>query len=119
MIRYNLRHSVPVRLDDTYDAATGTYGWYFPIPLGGTQIKSSSRMRIDFGFSSGLYQNGGCETLRTAAKKRMTATSGDWSWASHERAVDGADYEGMPILDKDFGDGDYAPVNPYIGRSTS
>ena len=114
MIRYNLRHSVPVRLDDTYDAATGTYGWYFPIPLGGTQIKSSSRMRIDFGFSSGLYQNGGCETLRTAAKKRMTATSGDWSWASHERAVDGADYEGMPILDKDFGDGDYAPVNPYI-----
>lgn len=114
MIRYNLRHSVPVRLDDTYDAATGTYGWYFPIPLGGTEIKSSSRMRIDLAFSKGLYQNGGCETLRTTANKRMTDQSGDWSWAPHDRNVDGADYEGMPILEKDFGDGDLAPINPYI-----
>ena len=114
MIRYNLRHSVPIRLDDTYDAATGTYGWYFPIPLGGTEIKSASRMRIDLGFSSGIYQNGGCETLRQPGKIRFSAAGGHWSWAPHKREIDGADYDGMPEWEKDQGDKEHAPVNPYI-----
>jgi len=115
-IRYYLRHAVPVKLDDTYDPATGTYDWYIPIPLGGTTIKSSSRMRIDIGFSSGIYQNGGCETLRTPAKKRFVAggASSDWSWAAHKRDVDGADYAGVPAWDKDQGDIEQAPKNPYI-----
>ena len=113
-LRYYLRHAVPVKLEDTYDAATGTYDWYIPIPLGGTTIKSSSRMRIDIGVSSGIYQNGICETLRTPAKKRLSATSGDWSWSPHTRDEDGADYDGVPVWDKDQGDIEQAPVNPYI-----
>ena len=115
-IRYYLRHAVPVKLDDTYDPATGTYDWYIPIPLGGTTIKSSSRMRIDIGFSSGIYQNGMCETLRTPAKKRFVTggSSSDWSWAAHMRDVDGADYAGVPAWEKDQGDIEQAPKNPYI-----
>ena len=116
-IRDLLRGSQPVKLEDTYDASTGTYDWYFPVPLGSTTIKSSSRMRIDLGFSYGIYQNGACETLRSTASKRMNANSGDWSWAPHKEGNSSAervDYEGMPILDKDFGDQDLAPVNPYI-----
>lgn len=113
-LRYYLRHAVPVKLEDTYDAATGTYDWYIPIPLGGTTIKSSSRMRIDIGVSSGIYQNGICETLRTPAKKRLSSTSGDWSWSPHTRDEDGADYDGVPVWDKDQGDIEQAPVNPYI-----
>lgn len=113
-LRYYLRHAVPVKLEDTYNAATGTYQWYIPVPLGGTTIKSSSRMRIDLGFSSGIYQNGICETLRQPSKKRFSATSGDWSWSPHERDVDGADYAGLPSWDKDQGDIEAAPVNPYI-----
>jgi hypothetical protein len=113
-LRYYLRHAVPVKLEDTYDPATGTYDWYIPIPLGGTTIKSSSRMRIDIGVSSGIYQNGICETLRTPAKKRLSATSGDWSWSPHKRDEDGADYDGVPVWDKNQGDYEQAPVNPYI-----
>ena len=115
-IRYYLRHAVPVKLEDTYNPGTGTYDWYIPIPLGGTTIKSSSRMRIDIGFSSGIYQNKMCETLRTPAKKRLVTggASPDWSWAAHQRDVDGADYDGVPAWDKDQGDFEQAPVNPYI-----
>ncbi len=116
-IRDLLRGATPVKLEDTYNASTGTYGWYLPVPLGSTTIKSSSRMRIDFGFSYGIYQNGNCETLRSPASKRMTSTTGDWSWAAHtagNSSAERVDYEGMPVLDKDFGDGDLAPIDPYI-----
>ena len=115
-IRYYLRHATPVKLEDTYNPATGEYDWYIPIPLGGTTIKSSSRMRIDIGFSSGIYQNNMCETLRTPAKKRLITggSSPDWSWAAHKRDEDGADYDGVPAWDKDQGDFEQAPVNPYI-----
>lgn len=113
-IRYNLRHAVPQKLEDTYNITTGTYDWYIPINLGGTLIKSSSRMRIDIGFSSGIYQNGGCETLRNPAVKRFTANSTDWSWMAHSREVDGADFDGVPSWDKDQGDIENAPENPYI-----
>ena len=113
-IRGLLRGAMPVKLEDTYDAATGMYSWYYPIPLGSTTIKSSSRMRMDLGFSVGLYQNGKCAPLRSTPQKRMSATTGDWSWAPHTREEDGADYEGMLDADKDFGDSDFAPVNPYI-----
>jgi hypothetical protein len=115
-LRYYLRHAVPVKLEDTYNPATGEYDWYIPVPLGGTTIKSSSRMRIDLGFSSGIYQNNMCETLRTPAKKRLVTggNSPDWSWAAHKRDVDGADYEGVPAWDKDQGDFEQAPINPYI-----
>ena len=113
-LRYYLRHAVPVKLEDTYNPATGEYDWYIPVPLGGTTIKSSSRMRIDLGFSSGIYQNGQCETLRTPAKKRLKVGLGDWSWDPHKRDVDGADYAGIPEWDKDQGDIEQAPVNPYI-----
>lgn len=113
-IRYYLRHAVPVKLEDTYNPNTGEYDWYIPIPLGGTMIKSSSRMRIDIGFSSGIYQNGICETLRTPGKKRLTANSGDWTWKAHYREIDGADYAGVPVWDKDQGDIEQAPVNPFI-----
>ncbi len=113
-IRELLRGAIPVKLEDTYNSATGTYDWYIPIPLGSTTIKSSSRMRMDLGFSKGLYQNGKCDPLRTAPEKRMSATSGDWTWAPHKRDVDGADYAGMPVWGKDDGDQDEAPVNPYV-----
>lgn len=116
-IRDLLRGATPVKLEDTYNASTGTYGWYLPVPLGSTTIKSSSRMRIDFGFSYGIYQNGNCETLRSPASKRMTSTTGDWSWAAHtagNSSAERVDYEGMPVLDKDFGDAELAPIDPYI-----
>ena len=116
-LRDLLRAALPVRLDDTYNPKDGTYSYYFPAPLGSTTIKSQSRMRVDFGFSSGISNDGfkTCETLRQPGKKRFTKDSGDWSWSPHEFLVDGADYDGMPIEDKDYGDIDNEiPINQFI-----
>ena len=113
-IRDLLRGAPPIRLDDTYNPATGEYDYYIPVPLGSTMIKSSSRMRLDLAFSKGLYQNGKCDPLYSPAEKRMSAEIGDWSWRAHKRDVDGADYAGMPVWEKDEGDQDEAPVNPYV-----
>lgn len=116
-LRDLLRAALPVRLEDTYNAKEGTYSYYFPAPLGSTTIKSQSRMRIDFGFSSGISNDNyiTCETMRTPGKKRFTKESGDWSWAPHEFLKDGADYDGMPVEDKDYGDTDNeVPINQFI-----
>ena len=116
-LRDLMRAALPVRLDDTYNPTTGKYSYYFPVPLGSSIIKSQSRLRVDLTYSSGISNDGykTCETLRAPAKKHMDKTTGDWSWASHEFLVDGADYDGMPQEDKDYGDLDNdIPVNPYI-----
>ena len=113
-IRDNLRGAPPIKLPDTYNPAKGTYDWYIPVPLGSTMIKSSSRMRLDLAFSKGYYQNKKCDPLYQPADKRMSAESGDWTWRAHKRDVDGADYDGMPVWEKDDGDVDQAPVNPYV-----
>ncbi len=118
-IRGLLRGSQAVKLEDTYDPATGKYDWYFPAPLGSTTIKSSSRMRIDLGFSKGMHQPGStvCEPLRSTPQKRFSKDSGDWTWSPHVQGAspsERVDYEGMPMLDKDFGDDDMAPVDPYL-----
>lgn len=113
-IRANLRGAMPVRLDDTYDAATGKYDYYFPIDLGSTTIQTSSRLRLDVAFNKGLYQNEQCDPLYTSPDKHMDSTTGDWTWAPHTRAEDGADYDGMWFEDKDWGDTYQAPVNPYV-----
>lgn len=116
-IRDSLRHGLPVQLADTYNPEDGTYSYYFPARLGSTMIKSQSRLRIDFGFSSGLSNDNyeTCETLRQPGKKRFSKNSGDWSWRAHTFLEDGADYDGMPVEDKDYGDVDAeVPIDPYI-----
>ena len=116
-LRDLMRAALPVRLDDTYDPATGKYSYYFPAPLGSTVIKSQSRLRVDFGFSYGISNDGykTCETLRQPGKKRFSKNSGDWSWRPHSYLEDGADYEGMPVYTKDYGDIDVnVPIDPYI-----
>ena len=116
-LRDLLRAALPVRLDDTFNPKDSTYSYYFPAPLGSSVIKSQSRLRVDFGFSSGISNDGykTCETVRQAGKKRFSKNTGDWSWRPHTFLEDGADYDGMPIEDKDYGDTDNeVPVNQFI-----
>lgn len=114
-IRSNLRHAAPVKLGDTYNPNTNEYGWYFPINLGPTTIKSSSRLRLDMMFTRGIANNGICDELNTTPVKVPTVAAGDWSYRVHKKTDgDPVDYEGMPAEDKDFGDDQLAPINPYI-----
>ena len=115
-LRDLFRRTFPVRIDNSYDSTAGTYTYYYPVPLGSTTIAPKSRLRIDLGFSSGMSndQYMSCETFRMPAKKKFSKESSDWSWMAHEKDVDGADFEGIPLLDRDYGDTGKAPINPYI-----
>ena len=139
VLNEGFRHVRPVKIEDTYDAATGTWQWYFPIPLGPTVIKSSSRFRVDVLFVARIRSPGQDDPLDVAPQNKklycndngtwywvsdedkigatLTANPGDWSWMPHSKANgDYADYPGMPCISKDAGDLDFgvAPVNPYV-----
>ena len=125
------RKTFPQKIEDTYDPTDGTWQWYFPIPLGSTIIKSTSRLRIDVMFDrrsewephldlmndtpkKKFYCNDG-SSWTSQAKDKLPQNPGDWSWMPHSRENgDYADFEGIPCLPKNFGDDDLAPINPYV-----
>ena len=133
-----LRDAHPVKIEDTYDDATGTWQWYFPLNLGSTVIKSSSRLRFDVRFdhrspyppykdlmneapNKKLYCYSGnkwyAPSNETPGAPTLDENPGDWSWMPHSRANgEELDYPGMPCIEKDEGDKDFdaAPVNPYV-----
>ena len=138
VLNEGFRHVRPVKIEDTYDAESKTWQWYYPIPLGSTVIKSSSRFRIDVLFVARIRAPGQDDPLDTPPQnKRLYCRSGntwhwvtntqtietidknpgDWSWMPHstDNAED-IDYPGMPCEDKNVGDVDFeaAPVNPYV-----
>ncbi len=133
-----LRDIQPVKIEDTYDAASGTWQWYFPLNLGSTVIKSSSRLRFDVRFDhrspyppykdlmneapqKKLYCKSGnkwyAPSDEFAGAVSLDANPGDWSWMPHSRENnEEKDYPGMPCINKDEGDIDFdaAPENPYV-----
>ena len=116
-VRALMRDSKPEPLPDTYDPATGKQSYYFPVPLGPAVVRSASRVRLDFMFSQGGSNDGfeHCETHRIPQKKQLGVNTGDWSWRPHKFLEDGADYAGMPVESKDYGDFDTdIPINPFI-----
>ena len=135
----SLRDIKPEKIEDTYDAATGTWQWYFPLELGSTVIKSSSRLRFDVRFDHRSPWPPYKDLMNEAPNKKLycladdgkwyapsdeysgasavMSNPGDWSWMPHSKANgDYADYPGMPCINKDDGDTDFdaAPVNPYV-----
>jgi len=133
-----LRDAHPVKIEDTYDAATGTWQWYFPLNLGSTVIQSASRLRFDVRFdhrspfppykdlmnespNKKLYCKEGnkwyAPSHEYARALVLDENPGDWSWMPHSRENgEEKDYPGMPCITKDDGDIDFdaAPVNPYV-----
>ncbi len=132
------RHARPVKIEDTYDEKTKTWQWYFPIPLGSTVIKSSSRFRVDVLFVARIRAVGQDDPLDIppqnkrlycrsgdkwhwvtdiTSQESLDANPGDWSWMPHSRTNDEEkDYPGMPCEEKDAGDIDLdlAIENPYV-----
>jgi len=109
-----LRVTFPVKLTDTYDAASGTYQWYFPIPLGSTVIKSASRFRIDVGFDTRSPYPPYLDLMNQRPTFVPGSQVGDWTWDAHSRAAGApADFVGILTEPKDYGDAALAPVDPY------
>lgn len=124
------RLTFPEKIPDTYDPSDGTWQWYFPIPLGSTEIKSTSRLRIDVLFDRRSEWEPHLDLMNDTPKKKfyckdgmwtsqagdqLPQNPGDWSWMPHSKANgEYADYDGIPCLPKNFGDEDLAPINPYV-----
>lgn len=133
-----LRDIQPVKIEDTYDEASGTWQWYFPLNLGSTVIRSSSRLRFDVRFDHRSPYPPYKDLMNEAPKKKLYCQAnnkwyapsndfagavsldknpGDWSWMPHSRTNnEEKDYPGMPCISKDEGDIDFdaAPENPYV-----
>ena len=109
-LRNLLRSSHPIKVEDTYNKDKNTYTWAQPISIG--TIGFGAKLRLDIGVSSGIKQNGMCETLRFPAKIKVTD---GWSFTAHAASDDGPAYDGTPDYDKDYGDLDLQiPQDPYI-----
>ncbi|MCQ2123065.1 MAG: glycoside hydrolase family 9 protein [Fibrobacter sp.] len=109
--RYQLRIDSynPKKIDGTYNDETKTYTWALPIVLG--SIEAGNKIQLDLSISKGLYNGGTCETLlQTSIVKLEDA----WSFSSHSATKDAPVYAGAPIWDKDQGDYQEAPADPYI-----
>lgn len=132
-----LRLALPTKIDDTYDPNDGTWQWYFPVPLGSTIIKSSSRFRMDVGFDKRSPWPPYLDLMNEAPLKKLycqvggtnwyspdgpnanpiAVNPGDWTWQPHSKVNDDpVDYAGLPCVSKDQGDVDFqaAAVNPYV-----
>ena len=106
----NMRHSRPLKLDDTYDKDKKTYMWQQAIPVG--KLGVGGRMRLDISVSSGLASAAGmCETLRATAKIKVAE---GWSFTAHSANNDAPAYDGAPTWEKDHCDIQEAPKDPYI-----
>ena len=113
-----LRESFPMRLDNLKKSGVSRYTYYVDVPLGSLVLEPHTRIRVEFGLTSGISNDNykSCESFGSTAKKRMSTTSGGWSWSSHVAGKDGADYAGMPVEERDYGNlsGNEIPINPYI-----
>ena len=108
-LRDAFRNSVGTRLDETYDKKKKTYTWVKEIPIG--KIDVGNKIRLDISTSSGIKGNGMCETLRTPSKIKVRD---GWSFTSHAAEKDAPAYAGAPEWDKDRGDLQEPPKDPYI-----
>lgn len=101
--------STPKKVDDTYNKDKKTYIWEQAISIG--TIGLGGRLRLDIGISSGTKVDGKCEELLTPSKVKVTDS---WSFTAHTATKDAPAYAGAPDWDKDQGDIQQAPQDPYI-----
>ena len=108
-LRNLLRSTPPVKVEDTYNKDKNTYTWAQAISVG--TISLGGRLRLDISISSGTKVNGKCETLREPSKVKVTD---GWSFTAHSESKDAPAYDGAPDWDKDQGDIQQPPRDPYI-----
>ena len=103
------RNSKPTRIEETYNEEKKTYTWQQPIYIG--TIGLGKRMRLDIGVTTGLPTTGHCDATMQPSKVNV---AGGWSFTAHTATKDAPAYDGAPDWDKDQGDIQQAPQDPYI-----
>ena len=104
-----LRNQLPLKIEDTYNKDKKTYTWQQAIYLG--TVPYGRRMRLDIGVTTGLAATGHCDATMQPSKVNV---AGGWSFTAHTATKDAPAYAGAPDWDKDQGDIQQAPQDPYI-----
>jgi hypothetical protein len=107
--RNYFKENGPQKVEGTENKDKKTYTWAQAIPVGSINI--GNKIRLDVTTSSGMKSGGKCETLAQPAKTKITD---GWSFASHAETKDTPAYDGAPDWEKDYGDIQDAPKDPYI-----
>ena len=105
----------PVRIEDTYDPETKTWGYYIPLPMGPAVMESGARFRIDVSILARSPFYPYKDAWTSPSLKEITAA--DWSFGPHSKADgDPYDYDGVPVMTKESVDSDNfkTPINYYI-----
>jgi hypothetical protein len=105
----------PTKMEDTYNADTKTWAWYLTLPLGGTVVKTGSRVRYDIMLDRRSPWPP-FEDLMNQASAHVPSDL-DWSFGPHSRSSnDPADFPGIPVADKNIMDDmpSEIPINPYV-----
>ena len=101
--------SEPKKVDDTYNKDKKTYTWEQAINIG--TLGYGRRFRLDVGVSAGVASDGKCSS--TLKSSQVNVTNG-WSFTAHSETKDAPAYAGAPNWEKDQGDIQQAPQDPYI-----
>ena len=104
-----LRNQLPLKIEDTYNKDKKTYTWQQAIYLG--TVPYGRRMRLDIGVTTGLPTTGHCDATMQPSKVNV---AGGWSFTAHTATKDAPAYAGAPDWDKDQGDIQQPPQDPYI-----
>ena len=108
-LRTAMRDQLPQKIEDTYNKDKKTYTWQQAIYLG--TVPYGRRMRLDIGVTTGLPTTGHCDATMQPSKVNVT---GGWSFTAHTATKDAPAYAGAPDWDKDQGDIQQPPQDPYI-----
>lgn len=108
MLSYNTK---PKMLEYTYNKDKDNYNWELAIPL--DTIKARHQMRIDISPYKGyVNKKGKCDGFSGSTTNIDITNS--WSFAVHTENNQNSTYEGVPYWEKDQGEVQEAPQNPYI-----
>lgn len=105
----------PVRIEDTYDSESNTWGYYIPLPMGPAVMESGARFRIDVSILARSPYYPYQDAWTSPSLKEIT--DDDWSFGPHSKD-DGEpyDFSGVPVMPKESVDADNfrTPINHYI-----
>lgn len=105
----------PIRIEDTYDSVSNTWGYYIPVPMGSAVMESSARFRIDISMLARSPFYPYLDAWTSPSLKELT--DADWSFGPHSKSNgDPYDYAGVPVMTKESVDSDNfnTPINHYI-----
>ena len=108
-IKNFVKNNPPYIIEDSFDKDKKTYTWVQEIPI--DSINYGSQIRLDLVATAGSLVNGKCSINHTPAKANIVD---GWSFTSHAKTNDAPAYDGAPEWDKDQGDIQKAPKDPYI-----